>query len=80
VHHIRHRADGGDHSVDNLVTLCRRHHTRLHGTHWTASLDPTTAAFHLSRHRDGSNPVHTTFPHGTHPARATAPPEVAVPR
>jgi hypothetical protein len=80
VHHIRHRADGGDHSVDNLITLCRRHHTRLHGRHWTIRLDPTTAAVTYSRRRDGSNPAHTPLPHGTHPARATAPPEVAVPR
>ncbi|MGH8913726.1 MAG: HNH endonuclease, partial [Acidimicrobiia bacterium] len=26
VHHIRHRADGGDHDPDNLVTLCWYHH------------------------------------------------------
>ena len=30
-HHIRHWADGGETSLDNLVTLCRYHHRGLHG-------------------------------------------------
>ena len=29
-HHIRHWADGGDTSVDNLALLCSHHHTLLH--------------------------------------------------
>ena len=29
-HHIQHWADGGDTSLDNLVTLCRFHHAQLH--------------------------------------------------
>ena len=29
-HHIRHWADGGETSLDNLVTLCRHHHRSLH--------------------------------------------------
>jgi len=29
-HHIRHWADGGDTSIDNLLTLCRRHHRLVH--------------------------------------------------
>ncbi len=29
-HHIRHWAEGGETSLDNLVTLCRFHHARLH--------------------------------------------------
>ena len=29
-HHIEHWADGGDTKLDNLVLLCRRHHTYLH--------------------------------------------------
>jgi hypothetical protein len=33
-HHILNRDDGGDASVDNLVLLCRRCHTRVHGHRW----------------------------------------------
>jgi len=29
-HHIKHWADGGETSLDNLVTLCRAHHRQLH--------------------------------------------------
>lgn len=29
-HHIKHWADGGDTSLDNLVLLCRRHHHMVH--------------------------------------------------
>ncbi|MHB8571515.1 MAG: HNH endonuclease signature motif containing protein [Candidatus Dormibacteria bacterium] len=29
-HHLRHWADGGPTRLDNLVTLCRFHHRRLH--------------------------------------------------
>lgn len=37
-HHIIHWAHGGDTSVDNLVLLCRPHHTKVHEHHWTAKL------------------------------------------
>ena len=50
-HHIQHWADGGTTSLDNLVLLCRKHHTLTHQTPWqvadrpshpTPRLDPTT--------------------------------------
>ncbi|WP_121253333.1 HNH endonuclease signature motif containing protein [Nocardioides ferulae] len=41
-HHIVHWADGGPTSLDNLVLLCRTHHTLTHHTAWTVSIDPTT--------------------------------------
>jgi len=34
VHHIRHHAAGGEARVDNLVLLCRYHHTFVHERGW----------------------------------------------
>jgi hypothetical protein len=39
-HHVRHWADGGATSLDNLVLVCRTHHTVLHTTPWQVSIDP----------------------------------------
>ena len=39
-HHLQHWADGGHTSLDNLVLLCRAHHTLLHATPWQARLNP----------------------------------------
>ncbi|WP_344779085.1 HNH endonuclease signature motif containing protein, partial [Nocardioides panacisoli] len=41
-HHIHHWADGGTTSLDNLVLLCRHHHTITHHTPWTVTIDPHT--------------------------------------
>lgn len=41
-HHITHWADGGPTSLDNLVLLCRRHHTLTHQSPWQVRLDPLT--------------------------------------
>ncbi len=30
VHHIASRGSGGDDTLENLICLCRRHHTRAH--------------------------------------------------
>lgn len=30
VHHIRDRQKGGTHDLDNLITICRVHHTQIH--------------------------------------------------
>ncbi len=30
LHHVRHRADGGEHTMENLVTLCSAHHRAAH--------------------------------------------------
>lgn len=41
-HHITHWADGGPTSLDNLVMLCRHHHTLTHHSPWTVRIDPHT--------------------------------------
>ncbi len=41
-HHIIHWADDGPTSLDNLILLCRKHHTLVHQTPWQVQLDPTT--------------------------------------
>jgi 5-methylcytosine-specific restriction endonuclease McrA len=33
VHHVHHRADGGDNSLENLITLCSAHHKMQHHEH-----------------------------------------------
>jgi hypothetical protein len=38
-HHIRHWADGGRTSLDNLVLLCGTHHRIIHSTPWEVRLD-----------------------------------------
>jgi hypothetical protein len=73
VHHLN--EDPRDHRADNLLTLCRRHHRRLHSTFWHPHLDGRSGRFELRRSPDG-RPVHTTYPRGTRPS-ATSPPEVA---
>ena len=37
-HHIQHWADGGETSLDNLVTLCRYHHRQLHRGSYSISV------------------------------------------
>ena len=39
-HHIRHYADGGPTTLDNLTLLCSRHHHRCHQPGWQLRLDP----------------------------------------
>jgi hypothetical protein len=39
VHHIAHWVDGGLTNLDNLVTLCRRHHRAVHELGWSVSGD-----------------------------------------
>jgi hypothetical protein len=43
-HHIQHWADGGETSLDNLVTLCRYHHRELHKGNFQLELAPQTGA------------------------------------
>jgi hypothetical protein len=47
-HHIQHWADGGETSLDNLVTLCRYHHRQLHQDSYSISVDNTAAGRELA--------------------------------
>ena len=73
VHHLDENPT--NHEVDNLLTLCRRHHRRLHSVFWHPYLDGSTGRFELRRSPDG-HAVHTTYPRGTRPT-AQPPPEIA---
>jgi hypothetical protein len=65
-HHLRHWADGGEASIDNLALLCSSHHSYVHERGYQIIKDETAALRFLD-------------PHGKcHPRRAT-PPEPAVP-
>jgi predicted restriction endonuclease len=46
-HHIRHWADGGETSLDNLVTLCRYHHRQLHSGSFSIRAVKTSAGQEL---------------------------------
>lgn len=41
-HHVVHWADGGATRLDNLVLLCRHHHSVVHHTPWTLAIDPAS--------------------------------------
>ncbi|HEX6515529.1 MAG TPA: DUF222 domain-containing protein, partial [Nocardioidaceae bacterium] len=69
-HHIVSWLDGGPTSLDNLVLLCRAHHTAIHHTPWRVRLNP------LDRHPEflppGSTRPTRTRPRHPHPAHASA--------
>jgi hypothetical protein len=46
-HHIEHWADGGETSLESLVTLCRAHHRQLHQGHFTITAEQTTTGQRL---------------------------------
>jgi hypothetical protein len=45
-HHIHHWADGGETSLENLVTLCRFHHRQLHKGCFEVRLEGVSAETH----------------------------------
>jgi hypothetical protein len=51
VHHIRHWADGGQTNLDNLVTLCGRHHRAVHELGWAVTGDADAVLTFTSPHQ-----------------------------
>ncbi len=61
VHHLRHKEDGGETSLDNLILLCQYHHdVCIHRRGWQLTLHPdgTTQA----RSPDGKQVLHSHAP------------------
>ena len=50
VHHIEHWADGGLTNLDNLVTLCGRHHRAVHELGWAVSGNADAVLSFMSPH------------------------------
>ena len=50
-HHIRHWADGGKTTLDNLTLLCGSHHRRVHEGRWTIRGRPPDGLEFVSRSR-----------------------------
>ena len=45
-HHVHHWADGGETSLDNLITLCRHHHRLLHKGDFTLKQEGNAVTFY----------------------------------
>ncbi len=61
VHHITPRKDGGQHTLTNLVLLCRFHHlTAIHRWGWVFTLHPDGTTTAVSP--DGSKTLHSHAP------------------
>jgi hypothetical protein len=45
-HHIRHWSQGGETNLDNLISLCRRHHRLVHERSYTVRFDEAGEAVH----------------------------------
>jgi hypothetical protein len=66
-HHIQHWADGGETSLDNLVTLCRYHHRQLHAGSFSIRIEKTgmeqRLIFSTPGGREIQSSVFPQFPH-----------------
>ena len=63
-HHIRHWADGGETSLDNLITLCRYHHRSLHREEYRIELGAGELIFIDARGRPMPPAIHPQFASG----------------
>ena len=61
-HHIKHWATGGETSLDNLVTLCRHHHRRLHQGDFALAANDGDLTFTNSRGETIAATLYPQFP------------------
>jgi hypothetical protein len=63
LHHVQAREDGGPTTIDNLVALCRRHHTAITTGRWRLTMTPDgTVTVRRGRHTATTDPpLHTTL-------------------
>ncbi len=72
VHHIRHWVHGGATDLDNLVTLCGRHHRAVHELGWVMKGDANAVVSFTSPHgRTARSVPSPTWPR-TSPVRTAA--------
>jgi len=77
VHHLIHWADDGPTAIDNLILLCRHHHTLVHEAGWSIGGNPGDLRFHRP---DGSElgldpPLRTTYRNRVMDAAPGKPPD-----
>jgi hypothetical protein len=60
-HHVKHWANGGETKLDNLITLCRRHHRLVHEAGFKVKADGA-GDFRFFRPDDEPLPAAGTFP------------------
>ena len=74
-HHLVPWSEGGATDVENLASLCPRHHRELHQGHFTISGNPSTPGGLIFRDRFGTIGRHVpqTIPPPTHPPPAEQP-------
>ncbi|RLQ20561.1 HNH endonuclease, partial [Seongchinamella sediminis] len=60
-HHIQHWADGGETSLDNLVTLCRYHHRQLHSGSFSISASKNKGKTQMTFLRPSGEEIESSF-------------------
>ena len=60
-HHIKHWAEGGETSLDNLLTLCRHHHRQLHRGSFTISVHRNEANRELLFSTPSGRTIETSY-------------------
>ena len=55
-HHVKHWADGGPTTLDNLLLICRRHHRLVHEEGWTLQLEQNRELVAIPPNASSSRP------------------------